>query len=330
MRKTTMVTGIWLLVVGLILATIGLLTNAPKTVVWNNGLKVSRTVSIDKTVASFDKIKVSDGDGDVQIKGGSDYAITIDGDEIQAPKYRIKNKTLYIDKKQRSKASFSGNESVVVTVPQDKELQKVELEVGRDGVTLSNVDIKDLVANGVQKSDDFSSNKLTLDNVQVSKAANLNLNYSRLNSMNSKLNNLTLVNRGDSDNDYEYDDNEDFDEDDGNMNVTFSDTTVKKGQIQANASDLNVRNSVLEEVTTSSNYGRVRMTDTTLKGLNEFKINTGIFSGRAVKTDGVDLSNNKGLIKYFDDSTKGHVFQANTEEQNLLRVNGDRLKITLK
>lgn len=329
MRKTTMITGIWLLVVGLILTTIGLMTNAPKTVIWNNGLKVSRTVSIDKTIPEFNKIKVSDGDGDVQVKGGSDYSISIEGDEIQAPKYRIKNKTLYIDKKQRSKASFSRNESVVVTVPQDKELQKIELEVGRDGVTLSNVDVKNLVADGVQKSEDFSSGKLMLDNVSVAKAAQIDLNYSRLSTSNSHLNNLTLVSHGDHDDLDDFDDEKDYD-DDGNVNVTFEDTNINNAQIQANASDLQISNSVLQEVTTSSNYGRVRMKDSTLKGINEFKINTGVFTGRALKTDGVDLANNKGTIRYFGDTTKNHQFQANNDAQNLLRVNGDRLKISVK
>ncbi|WP_164507322.1 DUF4097 family beta strand repeat-containing protein [Companilactobacillus furfuricola] len=332
MRKTTMVTGIWLLAVGIVLATIGLLTNAPKTVVWNNGLKVSRSVSIDKNLSSFNKIKISDGDGDVEIKGGSDYSISIEGDEIQAPKYRLKNETLYIDKKQRSKASFTGNETVVVTVPQDKQLQKIDLEVGRDGVTMSNVDVKKLVANGVMKSEDFSTNKLTLDNVNVADSAQINLNYSRLNTLNSQLNNLTLISRGDSTDEYddEYDDtDEDFD-DDGNVDVTFSDTSVTKASIQANASDVDVRNSVLEEVTTSSNYGRVRVIDTTLKGINEFKINTGVFSGRSIKTDDVDLSNNKGLIKYMGNSTNDHVYQADKDAQNLLRVSGDRLRINVK
>lgn len=330
MRKTTMITGIWLLAVGIVLATIGVLANAPKTVVWNNGLKVSRSVSIDKNLSSFDKIKISDGDGDVEIKGGSDYSISIEGDEIQAPKYRLKNNTLFINKKQRSKASFSGNETVVVTVPQDKPLRKIDLEVGRDGVTVSNVDVKDLVANGVMKSEDFGSNKLTLDNVDVTKSAQINLNYSRLSTVNSHFKDLTLVSRGDSTDDYDFDDTEEDFDDDGNVDVTFADTNVDKASIQANASDVDIRNSVLQEVTTSSNYGRVRLVDTTLKGINEFKINTGVFSGRAIKTDGVDLSNNKGLIKYFNESTHDHVYQVNTDAQNLLRVSGDRLRINVK
>lgn len=90
MHRTTIVIGIYLVVIGLILTAIGYFTHAPKTVVWDNGLQVSQQVETSKKVADFSKINVSGQDGNVKIVSGYHYNVKVSGDKRQVPQYTVK------------------------------------------------------------------------------------------------------------------------------------------------------------------------------------------------------------------------------------------------
>lgn len=330
MRKTTLITGASLLAVGLLLTLVGLLTNAPKTVIWNHGFQVSRHISTNEKVDKFNAIVSNSGDGEVTIKRGNNYSIKINGDEKQAPKYEVRDNILYINKQHRSPASFSGNESVTVTVPKRKTLKNVNLSLGNDAITIKDLTINKLTTTG-SSDDDSGPNSLTLENTTISNSGNLELGYTKFYVTDSHLHGLTINANGNSDTtEFDSQVGENDSNDDDRSNIFISKTSLTNVKIKSDFSRLQFNDSILDNVKASANYGIVRLNSAELRNDNQFKIKRGLFRSNKSNIDGMKLNNKTGSIKYLNNIVSGHSYEAYPEAKNILRVSGDHLSINIK
>lgn len=337
MRRTTMTIGLYLLVVGLILTGIGLLTNAPKTVAWSHGFKVSRQIDQTKTVEKFDSIKVDKGEGEVKvIRSNNDndtkFRVQVIGDQKQAPTYNVKDKTLNIDRKNNLKSAFGNSEQIVVTVPKDTKLKKVDLHLGSDQFTLKGFTVNELVTHKTTSDDEP---RLRLENIKVLNSANLNLGNYFLSSENSQFKNLVINGQGYDDGDYDDDESlekEIKSDEDRNerAHIRLENTSIDRGVFDLQAANLSIKDSNLNNVQAKTTRGSAVIVDSTLAGINSFNFDRGIFLGTGNNVDGVDLSNQRGKITFDGNTTSSHSYQSNQTADNLLKVSGDRLAILIR
>lgn len=341
MRRTTMVTGIYILLIGLVLAIIGFASGAPKNVIWDHGFQVSKRMNKTDDVQKFSSIKISDGDGRIQVvsgdkTSGNKFQIQTVGDDQRTPKYKIKDGTLYIERKTKSGFSFSGNQELTVTIPQNVKLDNITAKTNYEGLNISGITVKNI---DITPASDTDGGDVGIDSTRVLESAKLDIHNSRLSIANSELNHM-IVNSFDmqDDGDSDEEDSEDYTDinDDDNLSIEdasiyISGSTIKNSRLSMSAGGLIVKDhSTFDNVKTNIKTGSVKVGSTKLKGMNEFNITRGSFRGNVLQMDGVDLSNQRGRIRYFGDSTDNHVFQANPGAENLLKVNGDNLAIRIK
>lgn len=325
MHRTTIVIGIYLVVIGLILTAIGYFTHAPKTVVWDNGLQVSQQVETSKKVADFSKINVSGQDGNVKIVSGYHYNVKISGDKRQVPQYTVKKNTLYINKQQQAKVGFFGKQTITITVPTSQKISKLTANVGNGDLDLTNVKIDQMSINELASDD---SDSINLDSVEVARSANINLSRSVLHVKDSTLNDLDLES-GLANNDSTTED-EIKNETASLRNFTINNSRLNNSQIELHSNNLDIRKSVLNQFSAKSDYGRVKVAKSNLLATNSFEINRGDFNGQDLKVDGLDLSNKRGSIEYFGHRASQNNYRYNADANDLLRVSGQNLRIRIK
>ncbi|AKP67129.1 DUF4097 family beta strand repeat-containing protein [Companilactobacillus ginsenosidimutans] len=329
MHRQTMVTGVYLLVVGVILAVIGFATNAPKTVVWDHGFNVSQNIEYTKNVDKFSNVIISGNDGNVEVKSGDSFKVYVKGDKRQIPKYKIRQNTLFINKQTRAKAGIiTQPQRIVVTVPKDEKLDMVEANVSQDDISLNGITVNKLIVNS---SSDSDYGWLYINNSRVLKSSKMNLNTYHLQTFNTEMNNLTL-DAGELPDDYSAgNDADDIDYEDTVVDsIHLENSSFTNAKLSLDHSDIYIEDSTLSGTKSKSSHSRVKMDNSVLKGVNEFTISSGLFSGRKNKIDGYDLSTNKGTIKFLGNRIKENQYQVNQNVDNLLRVNGERVRIVIK
>lgn len=337
MRRTTMTIGLYLLVAGIILTGIGLLTNAPKTVAWSHGFKVSRQIDQTKTVEKFDSINVDKGEGEVKIitsnnDNDNKFHVQVMGDQKQAPTYNVTDKTLNINRKNNLKSAFGNSEQIIVTVPKDVRLKKVDLHLGSDEFTLRGVTVNELVTHKTTSDDEA---RLKLENTKVLNSANLNLGNYFLSTEKSQFKDLVINGQGYDDGDYDSDEglekaiksDEDRNE---RAHIRMEKTVIDRGMFDLQAANLSIKGSNLSNVQSKTTSGSAVIVDSTLAGINSFNLDRGIFLGTGNNVDGVDLSNRRGKITFDGNTTTNHSYQNNQTAENLLKVSGKRLPILIR
>ncbi|MCH4010066.1 hypothetical protein [Companilactobacillus sp.] len=340
MRRTAMVTGVYLLVIGLILATIGLITNAPKNVIWNHGFQVSKTIDQTKQVKPFHSIKVNGGEGEVFVgpsdgTTGNHFSVQVKGDDKRIPKYEVKNDTLYITRKSASSGfTISGRQEIYVSIPRNTKLNDITATLSLDKTQFSNLTTKTI---NLRPMSDNGDGRLFIEGLRVLKSGTIDAYNARTEILNSNLNNVKIIS-------YDYMDEEDSDDAEDYQDINDNDyldlndaslyihkSNLKNSQINLNSGGLVIgENSILDNVKFTSQLAAVKVSDSKLINQNDFYIKKGSFRSNNLTMDGVDLSNQSGLIQYQGDSTNDHVYQANPGAENILRVNGDKLAIRIK
>ncbi len=327
MRRTTMVIGIYMVVIGAILGLIGYFTHAPRTVVWDNGFHVAQPVEYTKNVSKFSNIVINGSDGKVIVQKGDKFKIHVEGDRRQAPRYDISDGTLFINKQPHAKLGFTGPEQIVVTVPKNADLDTIEANLGNDDINLNGIKIQKLRVNNSAYD---NSGRLNLNSTKVENSAKMNLNYYRLKVTNSTLNNLSLSAGNTSDSDDTTLESFDYDETIINQ-IVFQNSTLNNSKFDTNQSDISIKNSKLNTTTSNNVSGQVTINKSEMTGLNSFTMYKGVYKGVDNRVDGYDVSNTKGRITFLNRRSNNiHKYQVNTDAENLLRIKGGTIRITIR
>lgn len=310
MRKY-FVTGFYLIIIGGILLLGGFLTGANRSVVWDHGFKVAKYVNETYPLSDFKNVYVETRDANVSIRLGDRYKIKVDGDKSQVPTYKVKGDTLTVtgsQKKGRIGADVFGNNHVTITIPMNKTLDNVNLRIASGIIRINDVTINNLVKSA--KDLDYDSS-LYLDNVTVNDAKKMNFYNAVFTLKNSKINDMTLLASS-------------------HTNINAANTTITKANLSLDQTDLNIKKSNIDSMQTMGNHSVVTVGDSTLMNNNKFRLyGSSKFTGKTLTVDGMRLSIDKGVVRYFDKSY-GQSFENKTDAANLLDVKVDKGSIAIK
>ncbi|MQS98478.1 DUF4097 family beta strand repeat-containing protein [Companilactobacillus halodurans] len=311
MRKY-FVTGFYLLIVGGILLLGGFLMGANRSVVWNHGFKVAQNVDETYPLEKFDNIYLDGRSANVNVRFGDRYKIHVDGDKSQAPTYKVKDGTLTVSaNKQKNHIGVNvfGRESVTITIPMNKSLDNISINLADSNIHINDVTVSHLMKTA--KDLDYDAN-LYLNDVTIKKLNKANFYNATFSTKNSKISDMTL-----SASDYS-----DFKAD----NTTFT-----RSNINLDESNLSLQESNLDSMNALINHGKVAISKSTLMNQNKFKLfNSGRFSGSSIMVDGMKLSTDRGIVRYFG-KNYGNNYQNKIDSTNLLDVKAaDKGLITIK
>ena len=310
MRKY-FVTGFYMLIVGGILLLGGIVMGANRSVVWDHGFKVAQVENETYPLDDFKNIYVEDRDTNVTVKLGDRYKIHVDGDKSQTPKYKIKDGTLTVsgvNRKGHIGVDVFGREQVTITIPMNKTLDNVNVRLADGNIRINDVTINHLIKS--TKDMDYDSN-LYLSNTTVNNLDKVNLYNATLGIRNSKVNNMNLVASAHSD-------------------INTSNSTVTSSDISLDNSELSVKESNLDSMKASGTHSKVAIAKTTMMNKNDLKMyGTSKFTGSNLTVDGMDLSLEKGVVRYFDKSY-GTSYQNKIDATNLLDIKASKGSITIK
>lgn len=171
MMKKMLKTGLLFLLVGFVLAGIGVANGGLQTVVWGDGQPQVRTATTKKTtskVSAFHSIQADITDGDVIVRPGNDYQVTINGlsrkdfsIQVRQGKLTITQPITHDQYFSMRVFDFERGHQVVITVPHNTKLQSVSLAAKDGDVTLSEQTMTDLAI-------DSSDGDVTLTTAVVS------------------------------------------------------------------------------------------------------------------------------------------------------------------
>ncbi|MQS89523.1 DUF4097 domain-containing protein [Lactobacillus salsicarnum] len=308
MRKY-LVTGLYLLIIGVVLAVGGHMMGASKTVVWHHGFQVSKSVDTTKSVGKFSKIEADTEISNIKVKSGDKFQVQVVGDQFSKAEYKIKDDTLVVSEKylDSGHVGVSSDHKIVVTIPKGTQLENVDLTMGDSNARLVHIDTKNLKVH----SNDDDIGLLALNSVKVTDSAEVNLNHARLWINKSHLNNLKMLT-------------------DSSTNINIIKSTISNSKLDLHQGYLDIEDSVLENNTISMSQGRVELEESQIHGINGFDLEQGQFEAEKVNTDGLDLSTKNGEIEYLDSKKNERSFQNNPDAGNLLRVSSTQGKIVIK
>jgi hypothetical protein len=310
MRKY-FVTGFYLLIIGGLLLLGGLVMGANRSVVWDHGFKVAQRVDETYPLSDFKNVYIEGRDTNVNLKLGDRYKVHIEGDKSQSPSYKVKDGTLTISgKEQKSNIGVDvmGRAEITVTIPMNKKLDNVNVRLASGNMHINDVTIEHLVKTA--KDMDYDGN-LFLDNATINNFDKINLYNATLDMKNSKVNNMTLVASQYSD-------------------VKAESSTLTQASINLDESNLNIKQSNVDSLKSMANHGKVTISKTTLMNKNDVKLfGGGRFVGSSLTVDGVDLSTEKGIVRYFD-KNYGLNYANRTDATNLLDVKSTKGTVTIK
>ena len=310
MRKY-FVTGFYLLIIGGVLLLGGVVMGANRSVVWDHGFKVAQVENETYPLADFKNIYIEDRDTNVTLKLGDRYKIRVDGDKSQTPKYKIKDGTLTVsgtDRKGHIGVDVFGRERVTITIPMDKTLDNVNVRLADGNIKINDVTIDHLIKS--TKDMDYDSN-LYLSNTTINNLDKVNLYNADFSVKNSKINNMTLVASAHSE-------------------LEVDNSTITGANVGLDNSELEVEQSNLDSMKTSGTHAKVEIEKTTMMNKNDFRLyGTSKFAGSELTVDGLNLSLEKGVVRYFDKSY-GTNYQNKVDATNILDVKGSKGSITIK
>ncbi|KRN99863.1 DUF4097 family beta strand repeat-containing protein [Companilactobacillus kimchiensis] len=311
MRKY-FVTGFYLLIVGGILLLGGFVMGGNRSVIWDHGFKVAQKMDETYPLSNFNNIYIEGRDTNVNLKLGDRYKIHVDGDKSQVPTYKVKDGTLTISggeqKNDKIGVNVLGRTQITVTIPMNKALNNVNVRLADGTMRINDVTIDHLVK--TPNDMDYDSS-LYLNDVTVHNLDKINLYNDTLGMNNSKISNMTLIASADS-------------------IIKADSSTITNSNINLDESSLNIKQSNLDSIKSLANHSKVSLTKTTLMNQNKFRLLTGgRFTGNSLTVDGLDLTTEKGIVRYFDKSY-GNNYQDRTDATNLLDVKATKSSITIK
>lgn len=310
MRKY-FVTGFYLLIIGGLLLLGGIIMGANRSVVWDHGFKVAQNVSETYPLSDFKNIYVEARYSNVNIKLGDRYKIYISGDKSQAASYKVKDGTLTVTgKENRGRVGIDvfGRQQITITIPMNKTLDNVNVRLADGSTHINDVTIDHLVKTA--KDMDYDSN-LYLTNATINNLDKINLYNATFDMNNSKVNNMSLIAAAYS-------------------NIKSENSTITKSSLSMDESKLNLKQSNLDSIKSLSNHSKIALSKSTLMNKNNFRIYSGgKFTGSGLTVDGLDLTTEKGIVRYFDKSY-GTSYQDKVDADNLLKVKATKGSITIK
>jgi len=310
MRKY-FVTGFYLLIIGGILLLGGLVMGGNRSVIWDHGFKVAQKIDETYPLSDFQNIYIDGRDTNVSLKFGDRYKIHIDGDKSQSPTYKVKDGTLTVsgrERKGRVGVDTTGREQVTITIPMNKTLDNVNVRLADGTIRISDVTINHLIKTA--KDMDYDSN-IYLNDATVKNIDKLNLYNATLGIKNSKINNMSLIASAYS-------------------NVKADTATIANSSVNLDESTLSIKQSNLDSMNSLANHSKITVAKTTLMNKNDFRIfASSKFTGSSLTVDGLQLSTEKGIVRYFDKSY-GTSYENKTDATNLLKVKATKGTITIK
>jgi len=310
MRKY-FVTGFYLLIIGGILLLGGLVMGGNRSVIWDHGFKVAQKIDETYPLSDFQNIYIDGRDTNVSLKFGDRYKIHIDGDKSQSPTYKVKDDTLTVsgrERKGRVGVDTTGREQVTITIPMNKTLDNVNVRLADGTIRISDVTINHLIKTA--KDMDYDSN-IYLNDATVKNIDKLNLYNATLGIKNSKINNMSLIASAYS-------------------NVKADTATIANSSVNLDESTLSIKQSNLDSMNSLANHSKITVAKTTLMNKNDFRIfASSKFTGSSLTVDGLQLSTEKGIVRYFDKSY-GTSYENKTDATNLLKVKATKGTITIK
>lgn len=310
MRKY-FVTGFYLLIIGGLLLLGGFVMGGNRSVVWDHGFKVAQKVDETYPLSDFKNIYVEGRDTNVNLKLGDRYKIHVDGDKSQAPTYKVKDGTLTVtgkEQKGRVGVDVLGRSEITITIPMNKSLDNANFRLANGSIRISDVTMDHLVKTA--KDMDYDSN-IYLNDATVHNFDKVNLYNATLGIKNSKINNMSLIASAYSD-------------------VKAENSTISHSSFNLDESTLNIKQSNLDSIRSLDNHSKVTLAKTTLMNQNKFRIFTnGRFTGSELTVDGMQLSTEKGIVRYFD-KNYGTSYENKTDATNLLDVKATKGTITIK
>ena len=309
MRKY-FVTGLYLIIIGAILLGGGMVMGAQKTILWDHGFKISKSVDKTESLSKFDKIKVDSQAYSVNIESGDRYKIQIVGDELRDSDYYVSDGTLHVTGNKYGKykdiigVSSNDNPHITITVPTGSKLKELNVNMNMLSMDVNGANIDNLVINS--GSDGF----LNFVDSQIKNAKNIELDSSDLEFQQTDIENFEL--------------NEST-----NSQLEFIESNINNSKIKSRNIDLSIYKGILDNLTVESRNGSTKIKQSTVKGKNIFKMRSGTFTANGTNTDGLDLSTVNGNIKYYGDS-QGTSYQHNQDSENLLKVETTNGSIEIK
>lgn len=310
MRKY-FVTGFYLLIIGGLLLLGGFVMGGNRSVIWDHGFKVAQKVDETYPLSDFNNIYVEGRDMNVNVKLGDRYKIHVDGDKSQAPTYKIKDGTLTVTgKAQKGEMALDvlGRSEITITIPMNKSLNNANFRLANGSVRINDVTVDHLVKTA--KDMDYDSN-LYLNDATIHNVDKVNLYNATLSIKNSKINNMSLIAGAYSE-------------------VKAENSTISHSSFNLDESTLNIKQSNLDSIQSLDNHSKVTLSKTTLMNKNKFRIFTnGRFTGSELTVDGMQLSTEKGVVRYFD-KNYGNSYEDKTDATNVLDVKATKGAITIR
>lgn len=302
MRKY-FVTGLYLIIIGAILLGGGVAFHAEKTVLWDDGFKISKSVNKTETLSKFDKIKVDSDAHYVNIKTGDIYKIQVTGDELRNSNYYVERGTLHITGNKFGKykgvigISSNSDPQVTVTVPRGIHLKELNMNMNHLSMDVNGISIDNL------KISSGTSGMATFTDSRIKNAKDIDLESAYL--------------------DFKRTDIENFEMNEANSsNISFTSGTINNSKIDAHNVNFDVDKGILNNLTFKTDNGRANIKDSTFNGTNTFDIKNGNFSANSVDVQGLDLLTINGSVQYYGED-KGKSYQHDIDATNVLKVHTD-------
>ena len=187
--KKTIIIGVIITIIGSIIAFVGLSNGASTSLVWNNGLKINKTVHTTKTVSDFKNIQLDSSGYEIEIKSGTNYSVEVKGSKESRPKISVNNDTLTVTSADTGSSSFgftTSDNKIIITVPNGTILENIngsssysELEL--NNITTNNIDLD-------------TAGSLEANNLTVKTGGHINGSNSGMDFENSNFTNVTIKN----------------------------------------------------------------------------------------------------------------------------------------
>lgn len=146
------------------------------------GISFGDVISDESSLVAFDTINLDANVMELVLKPGEDYGISYSCTEGLVPTYEVKDQELIV--KQEEKKTFWGNNkcSMTITIPENKELAHVYMDINVGDVTVENIDMDTLIVEsniGDLNIKNINANDLTITcdtgDIEVDKVTFTNL-----------------------------------------------------------------------------------------------------------------------------------------------------------
>ncbi|WP_042145453.1 DUF4097 family beta strand repeat-containing protein [Paucisalibacillus sp. EB02] len=258
-RKPITIIGGGLIIVGILLATIGLFVGANFTIVnTDTGLKAvgnNDRLHEELSLKEFKNIELNIADGDIEVIPSDEYKIEIERMEGTKITHAVENKTLSIKEETNSgfkfvmNFSFNIQETVIkIYVPTDAEFTDITIASKFGDIQLDGLNVNKLHVysnDGEVAIDNIHSDKIVVEN-----------KYGDVKSTNLKTNHLEVeINDGDANLESIVAANTVLNNHYGD--TSLSNFTSKGTKIESEDGDININGELLGQTTINSNYGNI-------------------------------------------------------------------------